>query len=489
MTLDASTAFQSATTLARLIAARKLGAVELLELYLQRIETINPRINAVVALDVDGARRRAAEADAATARGERFGPLHGVPMTVKDAFEVAGLPATCGLEELRHYRPARDAAAVARLRRAGVVIIGKTNLPAGATDHQSYNTLFGLTRNPWNLERTVGGSSGGSAAALAAGLCALEIGSDIGGSIRVPSHFCGTYGHKPSYGIVPTGGHIPPPPGHHHAVELGVVGPMARSAEDLERALDVIAAPGELADKAVSLRLPPARHEDLREFRVALWADARSFPLDDGCRRAIEDYAEDLRRLGIQVDETARPDFEPRKSYEAYLDTLFGIIGGGVPEPTLDAFDAAARGAAEGSYEAQLGRAARQSLRQWMATAEAREVLFRRWRDFFGRYDVVICPVTPTVAFPHDTEGQDITAQFSRRIAVNNVLRPYLDNLTWPGLVTVANLPATAVPTGRFADGMPVGVQIVGPFLEDRTPLRLAQLVAGELGGFNPPPV
>jgi amidase len=481
---------QSATELSHLLAVRKISALELLEFCLARVEKLNPTYNAVVALDVEGARRTARAADEALARGRNLGPLHGLPMTIKDAFEVAGMPTTCGFEELRHYRPDRDAASVARLRQAGAVIFGKTNLPTGATDHQSYNSLFGVTRNPWNPDRTPGGSSGGSAAALAAGMTTLELGSDIGGSIRVPAHFCGVYGHKPSYGTVSVRGHIPPPPGHLLKVDLAVAGPLARSARDLELALDLLCGPGDLEEKAIAITLPASRHEDLRDFRVAVWADASSFPLDDACRRAIDAYTADLRSLGVNVNEEARPDIDPQRCYEIYLSTLFGIVGAGVPEPVLRAFARAAETApANRFYEPLLARAVTQSLREWMAMADEREKLCRQWAEFFKDYDVLVCPVTPTVAFPHDTSGTDITAQFSRTIRVNNEPRAYMDNLAWPGLVSVANLPATAVPTGRLVDGLPVGLQVVGPYLEDRTPLRFAQLVEAQLGGFSPPPL
>jgi amidase len=486
--VDHAIAFGSASELGTLIEARKISARELLEICISRVERLNPIYNAVVALDVDGARERAREADDLTARGESLGPLHGLPMTIKDAFEVTGMPATCGFEELRDYRPDHDAASVSRLRQAGAIIFGKTNLPTGATDHQSYNSLFGVTKNPWNLDRTPGGSSGGSAAALAAGMTVLELGSDIGGSIRVPAHFCGVYGHKPSYGIVSSQGHIPPPPGHLLQVDLGVIGPLARSAHDLELVLDLLCGPDDRDGKAVSIDLPAPRHTDLRDYRVALWSDSNTFPLDDACRQAIEAYADDLRGLGVSVDDTARPEVDPRRVYEVYLDTLFGIVGAGVPESTLRSFAEAAEAAPAGRYEPALALAVKQSLRHWMSIAEERAQICRRWAEFFRNYDLLICPITPTVAFPHDTSGTDITAQFSRTITVNGGPCDYLDNLAWPGLITVANLPATAVPTRRFIDGLPIGVQVVGPDLEDKTPLRFAQLVESELGGFIPPP-
>jgi len=269
-TLEDESCFFPAIEQKALLMSRRISARELLELHLDRVKRINPSCNAVVALDEEGARRQAGAADETLARNGKVGLLHGLPMTIKDSFAVTGMAATCGLEELRDYRPHEDAVAVAKIRASGAVIFGKTNLPAGAADHQSCNTLFGLTRNPWDSERTVGGSSGGSAAALAAGLTSLELGSDIGGSIRVPAHFCGVYGHKPSYGLVSTEGHIPPPPGHLAPAELGVAGPLARSAFDLELLFDVVLGMSDLDGASAELRLPPARHDDIRSFRVAV---------------------------------------------------------------------------------------------------------------------------------------------------------------------------------------------------------------------------
>jgi len=469
------------------LASRKVSAQELLELHLDRVKALNPVYNAVVALDEEGARSQARAADEAIAKGIGVGPLHGVPMTIKDSFAVAGMAATCGIEELRHYRPAQDAVAVERIRRAGAVIFGKTNLPAGAADHQSFNALFGLTRNPWNVERTVGGSSGGSAAALAAGLTPLELGSDIGGSIRVPAHFCGVYGHKPSYGLVSVEGHIPPPPGHVSEPELAVAGPLARSAADLELLFDVLLGPPAFGPGGAGIQLPPSRHHDLKAFRVAVWNDATAYPLDGSYAAAIEALAGDLRRLGAHVDSAERPAIDPAQSHSIYLQTLFAIIGAGLPPPAREAIIEAGTGAAAESYARRVSDAVQLTLPQYFALGEQRQKLFRAWREFFTRYDVLLCPVTPTVAFPHDTARADMAAQFDRQLTVDGAPIPYMDNLTWPGLVTVANLPATAIPTRRLVGGLPAGVQIVGPYLGDRTTLKFAQLLDERLGGFTPP--
>jgi len=478
----------TATEQKAMLASRQVSACELLDLHLDRVTRLNPSCNAVVALDEDGARHEARDADERLARGEVTGPLHGLPMTIKDSFAVTGMAATCGLEELRDYRPGEDAVAVAKIRASGAVIFGKTNLPAGAADHQSCNTLFGLTRNPWDPARTVGGSSGGSAAALAAGLTSLELGSDIGGSIRVPAHFCGVYGHKPSYGIVSTEGHIPPPPGHLAPPELGVVGPLARSAFDLELLLNAVLGNSDVGAAGAELRLPAARHDDIRSFRVAVWNDAKAYPLDQAYAAAIDGLVDDLVRLGVTVDRAARPAIDPASSYEIYLQTLFGIIGGGLPPSAREAVLSAGEASEPGTYPRRVSDAVHQSLPQHFAAVEQRHQLYRAWRRFFADYDVLLCPITPTVAFPHDIERLDLAAQFSRRLTVNGGTIPYMDNLAWPGLVTVANLPATAIPTGRMVGSVPSGVQVVGPYLGDRTALRFAQLVERALGGFVRPP-
>jgi amidase len=239
----------------------------------------------------------------------------------------------------------------------------------------------------------------------------------------------------------------------------------------------------------VTIELPPARHKDIRQFRMAVWADSDSYPLDEACRAAIEAYVDDLQRLGAKVDRKARPSPDPVQSFDTYIATLFGILGASVPDETRNSLANAGHGAHPGTYEARISQAVTQSLRHWMGLAEERERLYRRWREFFTSYDVLLCPITPTVAFPHDTSGTGIAPQFSRRITVNGEARPYMDNLAWPGLATVANLPATAVPTRRLVDGLPVGLQVVGPYLEDRTPLQFARLASQQLGGFVPPPI
>ncbi|HEY7457436.1 MAG TPA: amidase [Xanthobacteraceae bacterium] len=484
-----SPVFLTVRELIRLLRDKQISALELLELQLDRVQEVNPKINAIVAFDEERARKDAKRADEAAARGKSLGALHGLPMTVKDVFETVGMPTTCGIPALRNHMAGRDAAVVALLREHGAVIFGKSNVPEGAGDHQSYNSIYGITRNPWNLDRTCGGSSGGAAAAVATAMTPLEVGSDVGGSIRCPAHFCGVFGHKPSHGLVPLAGHIPPEPGALRDIEMEVAGPLARSAYDLELALDVLATPNDLDRKGRVWKLPNARRERLQDFRVALWADTRSYPVDPGYLNAIHAFADDLRKLGAKIDDKARPAIDTEESNETYIATLFGMWGGGLPDEIFNAYVTAAAGLdpKDRSWAARIGRAAGQNLRNWDRLQEKRAKLRRIWEAFFRDYDILICPVMVTPAFPHDTSGADHTAQLHRTMKVGNDTLPYLDNLIWPGLITLVNLPATVVPTRRFTEGLPTGIQIVSGYLEDRTTLGFAQLIEDELGGFMPP--
>jgi amidase len=471
---DRTLAFAPASEQIRLLQSREIGAGELLDLYLDRIDRLNAEYNLVVAFDRDRARAAASEIDRRRREGETLGPLAGLPITIKDSYEVTGMPATCGLVPLRHHMPEQDADAVALLRKAGANIFGKTNLPAGASDWQSFNPIYGISRNPWNPERTVGGSSGGAAAAVAAGLTSFELGSDIGGSIRIPSHFCGVFGHKPTYGLVSVRGHIPPPPGTLHQPELGVAGPIARSAVDIDLLMSVLAPP-----------LPAPRHDRLADFRVGVWWGGDAYRVDSGYRQALEAYVADLRAAGARIEEVELP-VEPRESYEVYLQVLFAIVGAPAPQEA-DAFERLA-GQDETGIAAKLARYMRTSLGEWFELAEKREHLFRAWARFFGEYDLLLCPAVPVVAFEHMAEGSGVHSdQLFRRITIDGEPAPYLD-FTWQGLALVANLPATVMPTGKFSQGLPCGLQLIGPHREDRTNIRFAQLAEQAAGAYLVPP-
>lgn len=474
-------AFKPATELSGLISQKALGARELLDHYVERIKRFNPALNAIVVNDLEAAQARADDADAATARGLSWGPLHGIPMTIKDAFEVAGLVSSGGAVELKDHVPQRDADPVARLRAAGAIILGKTNVPVYSGDWQSYNDLYGRTNNPWNLEHTPGGSSGGAVAALSAGLVAAEIGSDIGGSIRVPANFCGLYGHKPSYDIVSPRGHIPPAPWGRGVADLGVCGPFGRSVADLRQLLDVISGP-DPANKAFQVHLPPAR----TTRRIAVWPDDPFAPVDEEIKRAVETAAPALEAAGCTLDYDARPDFTFEASHAIYLTILSSIISTDWTPDTLAFMREHAASASEDAMD-DLTLQARGTVLTYggyLGLNIRREALKAKWAEFFESYDGVLCPVTAVPAFAHDTERRVP----DRRIVVNGEERPYMELLRWAGLATVCHLPATAAPVGLSREGLPLGVQIIGPQQEDATPLAIAALLEAELDGLASPP-
>ncbi|QUD88638.1 amidase [Phenylobacterium montanum] len=481
---DTTMPFMTAGGMLDLLRRRRIGAVELLKLHLEQIEKANSAINAVVAPDAERALAVAAAADAMRVDEQACPPLLGLPMTVKDVFETEGLRTTCGMVALKDHVPTQDAEAVRRLKDAGAIVFGKTNVPEAASDHQTSNAVYGLTRNPHDRERTPGGSSGGAAAALAAGLTPLELGSDIGGSIRIPAHFCGVYGHKASFGVIPMRGHIPPGPGMLAPGDLGVAGPMARSAGDLELMFDILAAPDVWDRAALSLSLPPSRRERLADFRIAVWTNG-PYAADTVTRTVLAGLTESLTRAGASVSEPPAP-VDPAHSFDVYLRTLFAIVSGGAPLEALIGHAQANLPADVASYVQILTESARLQFAAWEGLREARHRIRRAWGEFFNNVDAVICPVAPTPAFRHDLAGEGFGYQLRRRRQVDGQDLPYLSQLMWPSLATVANLPATAVPVARSPEGLPVGVQIIGPYLEDRTTLRLAALIEQELSAVRP---
>ncbi|HEY8123688.1 MAG TPA: amidase [Myxococcota bacterium] len=475
--------FRSASDLTRALRRKEVSSVELLDQTLARVAKLNPRINAIVHLDAERAGERARAADAALARGESWGALHGLPITIKDSFEVAGMPCTSGAPELAKHVPARSADAAQRLQDAGAVVFGKTNLPLYAGDFQSYNAVYGTTHNPWDVTRGPGGSSGGSAAALAAGLTALELGSDIGGSIRNPSHYCGVYGHKPSYGLVPMRGHIPGPPGALAKSDLGVGGPMGRSAADLALGLDVLAGPEASERTAWRLELPPPRANRLADLRVGVWLDDPRGPVDAEVREVLERVVDAVAKAGARIDATTRP-VDGGEQHRVYIQLLNAVMALGFPPEVLAGMEAAAAAlpASDDSTQANSLRGAALRHREWIPLDDRRTRLRAQWASYFRDVDVLLCPIMPTAAFPHDHRPFD-----ARTMRINGRDESYFQ-LFWAGHAVNAYLPATVAPAGRTRGGLPVGVQIVGPYLEDRTPIAFAALLADVLGGFTPPP-
>ena len=471
--------FAPAAELAAQLRAGTYSARELLDTCLRRVELHNSKINAVVTLDVDRARARADAID-----GRRAGPdsLLGLPATIKDSFETAGLRTTCGAPQYSKHLPSNNADAVNLLAQAGMVLFGKTNVPIYTTDLQSYNPLFGATGNPWDPSRTCGGSSGGAAAAVAAGFSAFELGSDIGGSIRLPAHFCGVYGHKPSYGVVPMRGHIPPPPGSLSVPDLAVAGPIARSAGDLDLLLEVLA--GSNTAGFPKFALTAARAKRTQDFRIAVWLDDPAFPVDEEVSGALRHMVEALRKVGAKVDVTARPAVSLAENFDDYLRLLWPVTTAHLTEKAFARVQDAGVSSTPDGMHAKLARYSAASHREWLQVHERREQIRAKWRTFFESFDVLLCPVGPVCAFAHD-HSDDLMA---RTVTVNGSPRWYWEQLAWISLATLAYLPATVAPVGRSTTGLPVGVQIIGPWLEDRTCIAFANALADLVGGYQPPP-
>jgi amidase len=477
-------ALQPAHALAEMVRRRDISSRELLDHYLARVERLNPPLNAVVTLDPDGARRAADDADAAMARGEVRGPLHGVPMTVKDTYETAGMRTTCGLAAWDHV-PERDAETVRRLRDAGAVIFGKTNTPTLAGDWQTFNPIFGTTNNPWDTTRTTGGSSGGAAAAVATGMTPLELGSDIAGSIRVPSNWCGICGHKPSWGVVPQRGHLPPASGALADTDLGVMGPMARDVTDLETALDVLAGPAGHQAVGWRLELPAARAKTLSELRLAVWPDDPAYPVEPEVGNVLASAVAALREAGAHIAD-APPPVALADVVRTYKQLLYPVILAAIPEQRFNSL-AELSASLPVDDEGPLAHTARFTTlrhRDWLLANERREQLRAVMADYFRGVDGLLMPVSVVPAIPHD-HSEPFT---DRVIQTSGGSRPYTDMFGWIALATLTYLPATVVPIGLTAQGLPVGLQIVGPYLQDRTTLAVARHIEGILGGFVPPP-
>ncbi len=483
--------YWSATECVSALRRGEVSAVELVDGAIARIEGLNPRFNIVVATDFELARSKALAADGLLAAGESVGPLHGLPITIKDSFETADLVTTCGAPKLRDHVPDTNAVAVDRLTEAGAIVLGKTNTPLFASDWQSYNAVYGLTRNPWDPERTVGGSSGGAAAALAAGVAPLEMGSDVAGSIRIPAHFCGVYGHKPSHGIIPLRGHIPGPPGALAAPDLMVAGPMARSPQDLSLALQLMAGADTLNSTGWSLKLPPPRGRDLKNLRVAFWFDDPRSPLEGAVRSELEATVEALRSKTnvVEIDIPFTLD-EVLEIYAPLLMSMFSDrLPGLVRYLATTASPALKLSERLGHYfdPMRTGTLAGTGLshKAWLDLDERRTKLRWTCRRIFSEFDVLLTPVVAFTAPHHNTKGN----LFTRSLQVDGERRRYSDHFSWIALATTAFLPATSAPVGVTSEGLPVNVQVIGDYLDDLTTIQFAELLAEVRGGFQPPPL
>jgi amidase len=472
--------FLSAAHLAELTRTRDLGCLELLDHYIARVERLDPKINAVVVHDFDRARQRARQLDSST---DRSAPLFGVPMTVKEGFDVAGLPTTWGVPSKRDSIATANALAVDRMLAAGVVLFGKTNVPLMLADWQSFNEIYGTTNNPWDLALSPGGSSGGAAAALAAGLTGIEIGTDRASSIRNPAHYCGVFGHKPTWGICsPSGLALN---GDVAQSDLTVIGPIARSATDLTLALDAISGPDPI-DSGWKLDLPPPRATGFRGLRVALMSSHELFEVDRSITDKLAALAAFLREEGATVSETARPEFDLALGHRLFTEIHRAISSIGSDAATLRRWREIAErlSAVDTSYYASMARGYNLSHRDFLLHNEKRERMRRAWAAFFQNWDVFLCPAAASPAQPHDQKGE----RWQRTITVNGHAVPATDQNFWAGISGLYSLPATVAPLGFSPDGLPVGVQIVGPPYGDRTTTAVAVMLEKAWQGFVPPP-
>ncbi len=473
-------AFLPAHALASLVKSGQVGCLELLDHMVARVERLDPRINAVVVRDFERARERARVLDNTA---DRAAPLFGVPMTVKESFDIAGLPTTWGVPAMRESIARSDALAVQRIKAAGAVIFGKTNVPLLLGDWQSYNAIYGTTNNPWNTDRVPGGSSGGGAAALAAGLTGLEYGSDIGSSIRNPAHYCGVWGHKPTWGLCPPLGHALS--GNVTQADISVIGPLARSAYDLETALDVIAG-AEPIEAGWQLHLPPPRINGFRGLRVAVMTRHPLSAVDNAISTQLEALTRFLTSQGAVVSMTATPDFDLAHGHRLFIEMLRATTSTRTDAAAMARWQDEARrvGPDDPSYYAMMARGVSMTHRDFLIANEQRQRMRRAWARFFDEWDVFLCPVGATAAPPHDQAGE----RWERTVMVNGAPVLMTDQMFWAGISGFYLLPATAAPLGFTTETLPFGVQIIGRQYGDRQTIALARALETGWRGFAIPP-
>jgi amidase len=482
----ANPAYWSATQQSEALRNRSISAVELLDYSIKRIETLDQRFNAVVVRDFERACTAAAQADdLLKVRDPR--PLLGIPVTVKESFNVAGLPTTWGFPQARGYVPVEDAVAVQRLKGAGAIVIGKTNIPTGISDWQSFNAIYGTTNNPWDESRSPGGSSGGSAAALAAGYVALELGSDLRGSLRVPAHYCGVYAHKPTHGIIPLRGHVPPgAEALSTNPDMAVAGPMARCTDDLKLAMKLLVGSDRPDDGGYRLDLPAARHTRLQDCRILVLTEHPLIATSAEITGALNQTADQLMSAGASVSRTSHALPDLAQTAATYTELFMSLGASFWPIEVYDRVKKIASSIPSdvNTPGAQRARAAILSHRDWIAADRIRASLRQRWQELFGEFDVVLCPTMPTTAIQHD----HFADQEGRRILIDGTEVGYEDQDPWLTIASMCGLPSTVAPIARSNSGLPIGIQILGPHMGDRTTIGLAGLIERELGGFSAPP-
>ena len=475
--------YQSATELMSRLDAREVGARELLEHFLDRVERHNQAINAIIWRDVDRARAEADASDRRRAAGESTGPLDGLPVTVKESFDLVGSPTTWGVPEYRDNIADTDSAVVEKYRAAGAVVFGKTNVPLMLSDWQSFNSLHGTCSNPWDLTRTPGGSSGGSAAALAAGLTGLDAGSDIGASIRNPAHYCGVFGHKPTWEIISGRGQVLP--GDHAPTDIAVVGPLARSASDLKLALGLLAGADGPTARGWRLELPAPRKQSLRDYRVGILLSDPQAEVEQSYQDAIAAVARWLEGEGATVEMDAKPAFSTAEAMEVYTMLLRAATSKRLSDEVVaQSREELGRLPADAiAYRRRMLEAQTMAHRDWLRWNDRRHALMAGWEEWFETCDLLLCPAASSPAFPHDQAGE----RHDRTITVNGRPQPVVDQLFWAGYPCGYYLPSTVAPIG-LANGLPVGIQIIGRQYDDRTCLHMAGLIEEGYCRFAPPP-
>ncbi len=476
--------FKSALDLGRMLRARKISSQDLLQACLDQYAKHNDSINAVVVTQLDKAKAAAAAADKRLKKGRALSAFDGVPMTMKESFDWVGSPSTWGDPALRDNMPAVDAVALQRLTAAGAVPYGKTNVPLHLADWQSFNAIYGTTNNPWDVTRTPGGSSGGAAAALATGMSAMEIGSDIGASIRNPAHYCGVYGHKPTYGVVPYRGHLMP--GSVSISDITVAGPMARSARDLTAMMKLMAGSEGIEARGLQFKLPVAPQKSLKDFRVAVRLSSPIAEVDQTLQDLLTKLGAFLQKRVKRLSWEAAPTFSDAEAYENYIILLRTTATKRMSAKEVEKYAAQARtlAADDTSYVALMTRAFGLSHSAWLKANERRHQMALLWDRFFDDWDVMLCPTAASAAWPHDQKGE----RHERFIPVNGKMVSTIDQRFWAGYSGNFYLPSTVAPIGLTAQGLPCGVQIITRAYGDYTSLRFAELLEREYGGFVPPP-
>ncbi|MBD52680.1 MAG: amidase [Acidimicrobiaceae bacterium] len=475
---------RSATDLLEMLAARSVSSAELLDHFIERNTLLGDEINAIVTLDLDRASELAKASDQRRAGNQVDGILDGLPMTIKDAIAVEGIRSTGGAVELAEHVPSKDAEAVTKIKAAGGIVFGKTNLPRWSGDIQAFNDIFGTTNNPWNLKCGPGGSSGGASAAVAAGLTPWEVGTDIGGSVRLPAHFAGVCGHKPSFGVVPQLGYIDHVSYGVSDADINVFGPIAKTVDDLELLFDVVS--GTRSDLQSSWRLDlPSTRGSARDLRVASWLDDADCPVSEAVANVLETAISAIEADGVTVNRSARPDVLFSDVRSVGLPLISAATSPGRTEEELAALRQVIGDPSADESIRMRAASSTMSHRDWLLLTEKRDRNRRLWSKFFEGIDVLLAPVAFVSAFEHQQEG----TLYTRSLKVDGQTRPYSDLIIWTSQFGYVYLPSTVVPVGWTNEGLPVGIQVVGPYLGDRTTLVFARYLEKLLGGYQIPPI